>query len=101
MELCEQASASERMQCTGPLIRLWFPRAKGHKGPLVSPSEPVRVRSTYGLAKMNGVNIHTGQINVCKCVWFEPRLKIESGSAGDRLFPSDMTLLVKVEAGEL
>lgn len=43
VELCEQAEASERMQCTGPLIRLWFPPASGHKGPLVPPSEPVRV----------------------------------------------------------
>lgn len=37
VELCEQAEASERMQCTGPLVRLWFPPASGHKGPLVPP----------------------------------------------------------------
>lgn len=35
VELGVQAEASERMQCTGPLIRLWFPPASGHKGPLV------------------------------------------------------------------
>lgn len=35
VELYERAEASERMQCTGPLIRLWFSPASGHKGPLV------------------------------------------------------------------